>query len=236
MEYKKLNKILGIFFLILACLNVYYFGDDPNNHRELFVVYISAYLLFFLYLIFMTLIRKIFRGTSSIWVRDALPGAQIRANSLVLYVLKTIFWSNWWIACLVFLFLYPVASALKAPLFLLIYIICFLILDFTARQISLNWFWKNRTDHLWKYNSKDQFTSIFKHLVLSPAIIIFLYIFDFSLYTISETFTENREGWIWYIFSFFGFVFLYAPIFNLIRSIFDPEESITQLTEDTYDN
>ena len=89
---------------------------------------------------------------------------------------------------------------------------------------------------MWKYNAKDQLISIFKHLVLSPSIIILLYIYDVSLYEVEENILEDKDGWIWYVFSIFGVGAVLVPIVYFLRSIFDPEDSIIQLTEDTYED
>ncbi len=236
MNSNKLTYIFRFMLLIIGSFSVYYFGDNPNDHKNLVTLFSSAILLFIFYVIGMQIIRKIIRNTSSMWVRDELSGALNRANKLALGVMKTIFWSYWWITSLLFFLMYPLASALGTVLILQVYLISFLIIDFSTRQISLNWFWKNREDHMWKYNIKDQLISIFKHLVLSPLIIILLHIYDVSIYEVEENILEGRDGWLWYVFSVLGVGAILLPIAYFLRSIFDPEDSITQLTEDTYED
>ena len=233
---KKHQNIYLIIIVMLLALSIYKFGDSPSKEPFLFIFLTTSITLFSLYMFCVIAIRKIVRHTSSIWIRDNIPGNIDRANNLAMNVLKFIFWSNWWVAIIVFILVNPLAIALELHLDFLIILTLFLLIDFVGRQVSLNWLWKNNTEYAWKFNTKEQFISIFRHLFLSPLILIMLFIYDFEIYTISSNFLENKDSWLWYVFSIFGSMCMIMPFHNLLFSFVDPETLIEQLTEETYDD
>jgi hypothetical protein len=232
----KFHQSLYLIFLFtLLAFFIYKFGDSPSKEPFLFILFTTSISLFFLYMFCVAAIRKIVRCTSSIWVRDNIPGNIDRANNLAMNVLKFIFWSNWWIAIIAFILVNPLAISLKQSLEFFIVLIFFLLIDFIARQVSLNWLWKNNTQYAWKFDTKEQFMSISRHLFLSPLILFILFNNNFEIYSVNSSFLENKDGWLWYIFSFVGFITLVAPLFKLLFSFVDPESIIENLTEETYD-
>ena len=47
MDKDKIKKLVGLIILIINGFNVYYFGDDPYQHKQLFSLYLGSAMLFF---------------------------------------------------------------------------------------------------------------------------------------------------------------------------------------------
>jgi len=232
MTYFKKNKnayrLLLIFFLIA---HGYYYGNDPFNNLYLTFIYFSTFIFVILVSLIINIIRKFFRYTSNIFIRDDIEGAYSRSVQFSYKLNKILYFSNWWIIILTYLVIYPFAVNLNLGAFCTFLAFFYLVIDFVIRQLSLNWMWKNMTDSWWKFSSYDQFIFVFKHLLLAPLIIFLLFHFDFQLYNIErDLFTAKSsilrdKGWGWYIFSAFGFIFTFSLLMLLYDSVKKPEES-----------
>ena len=221
-----------ILFLLFFITNALYFGSNPNDNLYLFFIYLFSIVWFFLHLIIFASIRTLTIAVSEFLIKQDIDGSSERAFIYDINITKFLYFSTCWIIPLNFMLLFPLAKGHNYDGFFLMLTVIFIIYDFSVRQFSIKWAWKNNIDG-WEYSFSSQIYYILRHLVLSPLLIIIPLIYGVEMYSINNPNPELPTGWGWYVFSSFGLGVLVMGYAQIYYSLTNPKKSWEGLVEST---
>jgi hypothetical protein len=102
-----------LFFLCLFVAHGYYYGSDPLNNIFLTFNYFCMTVFLLIAFLIINIIRKFFRYTSMIFIRDDIEGAYSRSVEFAYKINKFLYFSNWWIIIFTYVVMYPFAINLN---------------------------------------------------------------------------------------------------------------------------
>ena len=235
MEQQKKDYFNLRFFSVIGFIigNAYYFGNDPNESLYLFLIYLFCIIWNISYFIIIATIRTLINSISDLLIRDDIEGSSQRKISLDISVSQFLFFSSWWITIIIFLLLHPIAKAHDEGFFFTFLVFLFLIGDFTVRQLSLNWVWRNDS-YLWGYSYATQIRFILRYLIVAPSLIIASLYYNINFYEIDYK-PSFKVSEFWYFFSFCGFVSIFLWFKKIYESFYKPEIAWRELESITHE-